>query len=648
MKRLAFAALLLTAVPMATAAAQAPTTVQQEFDAASAVFDAGNWAEAARLYEALEARVRSARNRAITRVRRGASLAELGRRDEAVAILEDALPSLPAGDPSLDGDRFAGHVALGLIAESRLDYDAALQHFRLAAALPVPRARKAVALRGLIQTQLFSDAAGALRDADLALRTVAEMQLHDETLAAQFHTLKGRALLNLARHAEAQAELELALEQLGNLTLRADINDLIARSDLATAAMLAGNEMRARQYLAYSGASRAQQDALRLWRHIEIPRCGGALSPADLAVLQLSLADDGRVALVVPIYSSRQGPAALALARAATRWTFAPKGTGEVPALLRAAARVEIHCSNLSGPEDETSDNFLARVAAADPTWARGLAENLNRPTAEIQRALVRVAPASGSDPLEALPLLMILSDRREVGATQRLAMARRILAIAAAHRAPAPIVARIALSIDRANSRNGRIRPRTAPPDFPAILALPEVGASLEVTAEIRMAEARYHYSAGAYDRALAAADMVIRAAPAAGTRLVMEARQTQVAAHAAMGNMEAARTAHAAIGPAAQRCGIPPRAIGATWDWEDYPRLALQWGFEGWAISEVTIAPDGSVIEGRTVMAYPPLVFGEAALEITRRPRRVPTFVPDGAPCTYERQRVTFLLPR
>ena len=44
---------------------------------------------------------------------------------------------------------------------------------------------------------------------------------------------------------------------------------------------------------------------------------------------------------------------------------------------------------------------------------------------------------------------------------------------------------------------------------------------------------------------------------------------------------------------------------------------------------------------------MAYPPFVFGEAsAASSGAAPDTSPPYVPDGGPCTYDRQRVVFRL--
>ena len=125
MNRVLVAAVLVLA-PVAPASAQQPT-IQQQFEAASTALDAEQWAEALRLFEALEARItQSPRTLAVIRVRKATALARLGRRDEAIAALRLGLPGLPADDRSLDADRFVALLGLGEAAELSLDYAEAI------------------------------------------------------------------------------------------------------------------------------------------------------------------------------------------------------------------------------------------------------------------------------------------------------------------------------------------------------------------------------------------------------------------------------------------------------------------------------------------------------------------------------------------
>jgi hypothetical protein len=221
-------------------------------------------------------------------------------------------------------------------------------------------------------------------------------------------------------------------------------------------------------------------------------------------------------------------------------------------------------------------------------------------------------------------------------------------LPIAAQLELPPFVIAAIAHAIGRARvaQREGQDRSRAF--DYQALLELPEIRASAEAAALVRLAWARFHYYDDDYDEALAIA-AAVRALPEArrGGPLEIEALQVQAMVHAARNQAAAARAAFEAMGPAAERCGLAPRQRRVRTDYSDFPRDALDWGFEGWAIVETAIAPAGNVAGTRTVVAYPPFVFGESARRVMGRTSYEPFFTPDGPPCALEKTRVRFVLP-
>ncbi|HVQ09685.1 MAG TPA: hypothetical protein VMS43_14745 [Allosphingosinicella sp.] len=644
------ALLCALAVPVGTAAAQQRQTVQQQFDAAQAAIDARNWAEALRLLDALEIRAGSnARTVGLVRVRRGGVLIGLGRLDDAAAAIRLGLPALPADDATLTADRFTGLLNLGLIAEHDLDYSEALRNYRIADALTVSSADRLLLRRGIIQTQLFTNVEAALADADAALRLAAEVAPDNRALAGEVHTLKGRALLNLGRFAEARSELETAMRLLGNLTTRVDRADLLVRSDLAIAALRAGDPDAARRYLAHTGAGLFPRGRFVLndWRGL--PQCSAALGPDDVVVVEAVLGEDGAVADAKPIYASRQGPGAIALAHAVRRWSFDADALKSIPALFRTVVRLEVRCRQGVPPDRYAEDNaVLGRLAAADPEWERALALRADRPAAAVSAELAALEAAPGPQPRAMLPLLLILADRPQLPKTARDDYRRRGLQMAAALSAPAPVLASIALDIGKAQLPMGPPGGRNPDRDFAALLAMPEIAGSPEAGALVRLAQARAHYRHDEPDQALALA-REIRALPEAraGSGIATEALEIDSAVHALRGQLPAARAAHEAIGAGADRCGLPatPKPLRTTY--RDFPNDALRWGFEGWAVNEMSIAPDGVVAGSRTIVAYPPFIFGDATAEVSRRARYQPVYVPDGRPCVGDIYRVTFLLP-
>lgn len=644
---MALALLFALAAPQG-AAAQQPT-VQQQFDAAEAAHNARNPAEALRLLDALEPRVRNnPRTFALVRIRRAAILSELGRLEEAAADLRPGLAALPADDATLHADRFQGLLTLALIDEHELDYPEALRLYRLAGALPVTDADRLLLQRGLVQTQLFTDVESALRDADAALRLAASVAPDNRALAGEIRTLKGRALLNLGRFAEARRELREAMRLLGNLTTRVDRADLIARSDLAVAALLAGDPEDARRYLAYTGAGHFNRGFFRPLGIPRPPRCGPAIAPEDVAVVEAIVNVDGSVADAKPIYVSRQGPAATEFARAVRRWRFDAENVRNIPALFRTVVRLEIRCSQAAARTRYVeNDAALDRLAAADPAWARAISSRAGRTEVALRAELAALDAQASPPPREILPLLLLVADRSQGDDAGDAPLLVRALSSAAALDAPPPVLASIALALAEARTPPARPGRRPDPLDFAALLAMPEIARSPEAAALVRLAQARSLYRRGEQEQALALARQVRALPEASGGGIGAEALEVEVAVHGARGRTAEAQAAYQAIGPDAARCGLPPSARPVSTDGRDFPNDALRWGFEGWAVNELSIAPDGRVAGSRTVAAYPPFVFADASRPVSERARYDRTFVPDGAACVSDASRVVFRLP-
>jgi tetratricopeptide (TPR) repeat protein len=640
------AAALLAGLSSAAGAQSPPApSVQQRFDAATAALDAQNWEEALRQYEALEAGLRAPRSLAIVRARKASALVELNRLDEAAENLRTALPLLPADDASLQPDRYIGLLTLGAIAERRFDYAEALRQYRLAAAVPVAELGKLSAYRGLVQAQLFDDPEGALRDAEAALAIAARVAPDDQALEGSVQTLKGRALMNLGRFVEARAALERAMRLLGNLTLRVDRADLLARSDLALAALLTGQKEAAKRYLAYTGAGRVERGYLRMSPNNRIPRCGGDLAPEDVVVVQAAVAEDGSVAYASPVYASRRGPSARIFAQAVANWSFDRESAGTIPPLLRSVARFELRCSNMGAPGRyaEERDSVLARVAAAGPAWDAALRRlspdglrGLRQELAALER---RPEPGAGL-----VPVLAALSMNQAVPPAEREAYLRRAIARADS----APLVATLALalgSVRREAIAGSRL---SDPLDYDHLLALPEVRGAPRAAAEIRLAMARHEFWNERGDRALEiAAGVRDMQGLEANDPLRLQALEIGVAVAAARGDGAGARALFATMGPGAERCGVTANQRRIVASYTDFPNDALRWGFEGWAMSEMSVAPAGTVAQTRTLVAYPAFVFGEAALRIVNRTRFDPILVADGDSCPADPQTVSFRLP-
>lgn len=100
--------------------------------------------------------------------------------------------------------------------------------------------------------------------------------------------------------------------------------------------------------------------------------------------------------------------------------------------------------------------------------------------------------------------------------------------------------------------------------------------------------------------------------------------------------GNVEAARAAYEKTGLDAQSCALvdasPMKQKGAISSL-DYPDTARAWGFSGWTVNEYDIDAQGQAQGVRTVVGYPPFVFGDAINAGIRRFRYTQSYRPNGA---------------
>ena len=76
-------------------------------------------------------------------------------------------------------------------------------------------------------------------------------------------------------------------------------------------------------------------------------------------------------------------------------------------------------------------------------------------------------------------------------------------------------------------------------------------------------------------------------------------------------------------------------------------YPQEAVRMGFEGWAVVEYDITPDGKTASQRTLFAYPPFVFGDAAKAMIANARFDASYRPaGGTACSASQTPIRFTL--
>ncbi len=646
-------ALLLAGQAAAQQASLGASTLQQSFDRATDAAAKGECGEAIRIFEEIEANpaaMRSAVARAAVDIRKGSCLIQTGRLEEGEKAVRRGLPVLTAKGEGFADEVRQSHLALGYLSAERFDYATAATEYKQALEGVTGRARLQP-LIALAQVLAFDQDGEALRYATEA-RTIA---LADPALnkreVAVVQTQFARVLLNQGRPKEAYAELKDSLRKQGGLDLKVDLSDLTTRSDLAIAASLNKDRESARKYLAYTGAGRFKDTPFARATSMQPPLCGSAtgLAPDDYAIVEFSLAEDGHVQRVMPIYTTGGRTAAIAFARAVADWSWQPEAVKAIPPLFRYTTRVEIRCTMagerpaLTTPLAEVYAEWMEGLGKAGPGWKA----EPDAKAASLQRAALAKARA-GNDRAGQLAALLALGTNSVLGEPERRPLLDEAMTLADALKAPPGARTYIAVEHVRTRSDNGRQYRE----GLRALLARPDVAGDPASAATVRLLIAAPGFRIGTPDDS-AALLSAVTAAPELPAQhpLKVAALLQQANQFASKGDLEGARRTFEQTGLTTEQCaflGLQPamRRTGVSSD--DYPMDAFQMGFEGWVRTEFDVAPDGSTIRPRVLTAYPPFVFDEAGAKISNGFRYTASYRPkDGVACTGRQESVKFLLP-
>jgi hypothetical protein len=629
--------MILLAFTMAQAAAIAPVQAtadapaQQKFEVASAALEKGDFAAALAGFEALEPGLsRQPKALLVARARKGRALAGLGRAEEAEALLRSALQELPAGESNYRGDRYASAFTLAMIEEVDLDYAAARSDFAQAAELAGEPTEKMSALIGQARTVMFDDPFRAVALIVQASAAGTAIPALSDGLKGQLRVLRGRALLNAGDLEGAKVELAAAVKLFGGMTTKVDRRDVSARADLAITSLLSGDRATAKKYLAYSGAG-TQDEAFRLGANMTPPACGGGgLRPEDVAVIEFGVADDGTVQHPVPVYSSAHDDKALIFARTVAGWSWRPEDAVKIPAFFRAQTRLELRCTTT------VARSILADIGwSALDSWLRAR----NVPVWEASGSAAALVPqmraeltrriATGNR-IMMLPLLKGLATNPAIGWEESQTLIKQASDIADEENAPLLVRAVFASSWAgprrQRSSRLERLAELKRRPDFAA-----DARTSAFLTLQMadlligkRNAEALPPLVVVADDKRIEAADP-----------LKVGALTRIASIKAGEGDLSGARSAFLKTGLDAQQCALvdvsPVRVKGGASS-GDVPVDAITWAISGWAQTEFDIRADGTTTNIRTVVAYPPFVYGEPMERVAARSRYTQSFRPDG----------------
>jgi tetratricopeptide (TPR) repeat protein len=633
-------------------------TVQQRFDAATAKLDAKDAKGALADIETLETMLGASAkpsevNLAITRAMKAQALVALGRADDARKAVDLALAGDRLNRPGLLPLRDSARLLKANLLEAALDHAGAdALYLAVAESSTVPLTR-AVALMGAARTEMFVDAAGALQRIDAALALAESDDSVGKSELANVLGLKGRILLNGGRNAAARDLLIRAVNLRGGLTPRTDLGDASLRADAGIAMLRLKQNDQARRYLAFSGAGQSKVQ-LPPPASSGLPACGGEsdLSPDDVAVVEFSITDDGRVVGPRPIFASRQGEMAYAFARAVGDWSWSPEEAAKVDLFYRITTRVELRCTN-AVPRPSVMAAFEEQASA----WlASQSAPLLDDGTEAEQAALLlkslAALPATAPSPkrLAAVAQLATNSTIAEEQGVQYAAEADRL---AQALGAPEPVRFNYAMRAIWAlheRTKSDRVLGVRRAQALTALLARPDFRDPM-VRATARVLVARAYASAKRTAEEIAALRAVTDD-PALPERdpLKVAALVALANAEAAQNNLKAAAASYQRTGLSAQQCALlDSGAVEVATPFGSYPQSVLFWGFEGWTAFEYDVAADGHTRNVRAVVGYPPSVFASATTDLARTVRYRVSYRPAGdLACTAMTRRVRFTIPR
>ena len=663
---LAIAALASQAAAAQPQAVPAQST-QQIFDVASAAAEEGRCDDAIKGFELIEARPAIRKSDVATAaiaVRKGVCLIQLGRAGEAVSTIRDGARLLAGKGETFTNDVRTARLALGRVAFQRLDYVTAAEDFRAALEASAGTSRfepliylaRATAFDGGPQPLAYASEALAILKADgnATKQSIAGAQ-----------TVHARILMNQGRHKEAYAELKDSLRLQGGLDLRVDLADIVTRSDLAIAALLTGDRDGARTYLAYTGAGRMKDAPFAKAVNMSPPACGTAgLKPDDFAVVEFMLKEDGWVEGVAPIYTTGGREVALEFARAVSEWSWKPEDAKAVPELFRAATRVEMRCTSA-----EERPSIIAPLETEVLQWAGGSftsgeseGDSAARTLPLVKEAL-RQAEASG-DRRAAIRSLVWLGKSDVVPPKEQIAYLDHALLTGSAGGTPASVTTYIAFlkiwaTQRRESEKNGRDKSarlaasRRSRQALRALLAAPAVAADPLNAATLRLLIAQPEYRLEPAPDADALLDAVIAdSGLPPRSPLKVNALLQKASRAAAQGRLDLAQESFAQTGLSEQQCaliGISPAVRKSGASSSDFPVDALRMGFEGWVQVEFDVGADGRTVAPRATVAYPPMIFNDAALGIGRDTLYERSYRPEGGlACSAEQHTVVFRLPR
>ena len=644
--------LLLMAVP-ATAG-----PLQDAYNAAQAALDAGKDEEAAQGFAALLAKLPNdtkpgGRTAALIRARLGSAYMRMNDAASAIGPLERARADMPTATEADRRERLTVQIDLARALDASQERVRAKQAYRdaLADASALQSELEVLNARlGLGRLSVFDDPATARQELDTAIQLAVKLKVDGEPLASVYG-LRGRVELNHGDLPAAKKWFELGLKSAGGMGRKVSVIDTRIRSDLGIVNFLLGNQVTAREYFAFTGAGRLPDGGITSGAETPLPYCGAAtgVDPADMVIVDFTIAGDGRVLAPTTVYSTRPGVIEDAFERSVASWSWNPDSLAKLNQFWRNSVRLQLRCVG-TGARGSVDSDFWREWSG----WAKskGLSGSPVAASDVLQLPLLRAelarrASVHGPMAPQLLPVLLGLASNSIVSRAEAKDTVKRVNEILLETDVPTNVRIQWELVFETMLGSGGGTKTsyskayaRAIAQTIPALLARIEArgeGATKGAVL-VRLTLATMHETSG--DKAVAQALFsAVVATPFAvlpdghPMRQVALLRLASIAA--SNRQIGVARAALDATGLSPDQCAIvdasPLKKLGGASQFE-YPPEAMGWGFGGFTQVAYDIDAAGKPLNVRTVIAYPPFIFSKVVEEGVRRFRYEPMFR-DGA---------------
>ncbi|MET4665795.1 energy transducer TonB [Sphingomonas sp. PvP056] len=600
----------------------APQTPQMLFDTAQAALEKGNFAAAITGYRAAVAGLPPlARSTAVIRARLAYALQQSGQFDPAMAEATLAVRAFAAQKVTRDEDLAYSLRLLGSLHRGGANNTQAVTELQRAIAAETDtKSTDALSLRYTLALAALTeqpDLAAATLDAVRA--DAASFAKLPKTDQANFFSVRALADLNRGQPKLAAPFIEQALDLTGRTTTKVSISQVRIRGNAALIYARLGDSEKVRQYLTYSGAGHLPDQSWMTMSDKDLPVCGGDVAPQDVAVVEFAIEDNGRVSGASPVYASKPGPLGNVFAAAVAEWRWQPAALAKLDPFWRQSIRLELRCVKrppllaLSDAFSDRTRDWLTQIHV-DPDVITP-AFDANEPGAgAIPRALAAVHTAkdnrSRAEAVAALDAVLVSLNAPAEARAYALFVGASPVRSATRSGYESDKARAFGVAVARLETQSGSERAR----------AWLRTEQALALEASGTLAPARQLLQGViATPAATLPQDDPIRSL--AQLHLSLIEKRDGAPARADQRLTEAGITPEQCslldVRPVPQNTNISSAA---------FPSEALRWNFEGNARVAFDIAADGRVEQTRTVIAYPPFVFGPATERAVARFRYLP----------------------